>query len=345
MHLKIGELARRTGLTVRTLHHYDDIGLLKPATRGESGYRLYGREDIARLYRIQALRRLDVSLADIAALLADEAHGIDDIVARQLGALEQQIRQASALRDHLIALQAQLRAQAEPGMDEWLVALEGMVAGTKYFSDDERARLNAPAAEAQRQHKAALTATLQRLIRTGAAPDGAEAIDLARQWIAMLLDEADGDEGLLMKLYAMHWHEPGLRALTGVDQAAMRFISLAMAHHRLSLYAPFCSAGEMALLRRHYVDRTDDWPALIARVRDCLQRGVPASAPEMQALAADWQALSLAKAGGDAVLRAKLQAAFESQPALRQGSGIDAALTAYVGAALRASNSSHHRPA
>lgn len=345
MQLKIGELARRTGLTVRTLHHYDDIGLLEPATRGESGYRLYGPEDIARLYRIQALRRLGVSLAEIAALLDDEAHGIGDIVARQLNALDQQIRQASALRDHLRTLQAQVLARSEPSMDEWLVALEGMVAGTKYFSDDERARLNAPAAEAQRQHKAALTATLQRLIRTGAAPDGAEAIDLARQWIAMLLDEADGDEDLLMKLYAMHWHEPGLRALTGVDQAAMRFISLAMAHHRLDLYAPFCSAGEMALLRRHYVDRTDDWPALIARVRDCLQRGVSASAPEMQALAADWQALSLAKAGGDAALQARLQAAFESQPALRQGSGIDAALTAYVGEAIRASTPFKHRPA
>ena len=117
MQLKIGQLARRTGLTVRALHHYDDIGLLKPAARAESGYRLYGREDIARLYRIQALRRLDMSLADIAALLDDEAHGIDDIVARQLGALEQQIRQASALRDHLSALQAQLRAQAESHED------------------------------------------------------------------------------------------------------------------------------------------------------------------------------------------------------------------------------------
>ncbi|MGJ7542995.1 MerR family transcriptional regulator [Variovorax sp. LT1R16] len=345
MQLKIGELARRTGLTVRTLHHYDDIGLLKPAARSESGYRLYGREDIARLYRIQALRRLDVSLGDIAALLDDEAHGIGDIVARQLNALERQIRQASALRDHLLALQAQVRVQAEPSMDEWLVALEGMVAGTKYFSDAERARLNTPAAEAQRQHKAALTATLQALMRAGAAPDGIEAIDLARQWIAMLLDEAQGDEGLLMKLYAMHWHEPGLRALTGVDQAGMRFISLAMAHHRLSLYAPFCSVDEMALLRRHYVDRTDDWPALVARVRDCLQRGVAANSLEMRALAADWQALSLAKAGGDAALQAKLQTAFAHEPALRRGSGIDTTLTAYVGEAIRASNFSNHRPA
>ena len=42
--LKVGELARRTGLTVRTLHHYDEIGLLKPSLHTESGHRLYTRQ-------------------------------------------------------------------------------------------------------------------------------------------------------------------------------------------------------------------------------------------------------------------------------------------------------------
>lgn len=47
MMLKVGELAQRTGLTVRTLHHYDSIGLLTPSARSDSGYRLYQRDDIA----------------------------------------------------------------------------------------------------------------------------------------------------------------------------------------------------------------------------------------------------------------------------------------------------------
>src|SRR5688572_29058021 len=101
MQLKIGELARRTGLTVRALRHYDDIGLLKPSARADSGYRLYGREDIARLYRIQALRRLEVSLSEIGTLLDKDAGGLCDIVAQQLASLDRQIRQATALRDHL----------------------------------------------------------------------------------------------------------------------------------------------------------------------------------------------------------------------------------------------------
>lgn len=48
--LKVGELARRTGLTVRTLHHFDQIGLLRPAGRSDAGYRLYGRDDEALLH-------------------------------------------------------------------------------------------------------------------------------------------------------------------------------------------------------------------------------------------------------------------------------------------------------
>ena len=50
--LKVGELAKRTGLTVRTLHHYDEIGLLKPSLHTESGHRLYTARDVARLQQV-----------------------------------------------------------------------------------------------------------------------------------------------------------------------------------------------------------------------------------------------------------------------------------------------------
>jgi DNA-binding transcriptional MerR regulator len=71
--LKVGELARSSGLTVRTLHHYDEIGLLKPSVRKEAGYRLYSVDDVGRLHAIQALRHLGLPLADIGALLDGQA--------------------------------------------------------------------------------------------------------------------------------------------------------------------------------------------------------------------------------------------------------------------------------
>jgi hypothetical protein len=50
--LKVGELAKRTGLTIRALHYYDNIGLLRPSGRSDSGYRLYNQSDVARLHGI-----------------------------------------------------------------------------------------------------------------------------------------------------------------------------------------------------------------------------------------------------------------------------------------------------
>ena len=82
MRLKVGELARRTGLTVRTLHHFDQIGLLKPSARSESGYRLYGRDDVARLHGIQALRYLGLPLKEIAGMLAGAGEALPVIVGR-----------------------------------------------------------------------------------------------------------------------------------------------------------------------------------------------------------------------------------------------------------------------
>ncbi len=70
----VGELSRVAGVTVRTLHHYDEIGLLSPSGRSEAGYRLYDYEDLTRLQEILVWRQLGFSLQEIRPLLDDPAH-------------------------------------------------------------------------------------------------------------------------------------------------------------------------------------------------------------------------------------------------------------------------------
>lgn len=65
----VKQVSQLTGLTVRTLHHYDKIGLLKPASVAENGYRYYNQENLARLQEILLFRELDFSLKDIQQLL------------------------------------------------------------------------------------------------------------------------------------------------------------------------------------------------------------------------------------------------------------------------------------
>jgi MerR HTH family regulatory protein len=69
---KVGELAGRTGLSVRALHHYEEIGLLVPSGRTRAGHRLYAEAEVLRLQQIVSLRALGFSLAEIRGCLDDD---------------------------------------------------------------------------------------------------------------------------------------------------------------------------------------------------------------------------------------------------------------------------------
>lgn len=72
MLIQVGELSRRAGISVRTLHHYEHIGLLLPSARSAAGYRLYNLADVKRLHMIQALAKAGMELAAINDYLAQE---------------------------------------------------------------------------------------------------------------------------------------------------------------------------------------------------------------------------------------------------------------------------------
>ncbi|MDO8847243.1 MAG: MerR family transcriptional regulator [Coriobacteriia bacterium] len=71
--LTVSEVSRLAGVSVRALHHYDELGLLVPSARTEAGYRLYGRDDLDRLQEILLFRELEIPLDDIGVLLAGGA--------------------------------------------------------------------------------------------------------------------------------------------------------------------------------------------------------------------------------------------------------------------------------
>ena len=75
----VQQLARLAGVSVRTLHHYDHVGLLKPSTRTAAGYRQYGEADLLRLQQILFFKELDFPLTDIQAIL--DQPGFDQVQA------------------------------------------------------------------------------------------------------------------------------------------------------------------------------------------------------------------------------------------------------------------------
>src|SRR6266508_6157268 len=88
---RVGELATATGLTVRTLHYYEQIGLLVPSSRSDTGHRLYNETDVARLYRICLLRRTGLPLAAIGRALDDPAWSLQAAMGRHLRQLDRRL--------------------------------------------------------------------------------------------------------------------------------------------------------------------------------------------------------------------------------------------------------------
>jgi DNA-binding transcriptional MerR regulator/uncharacterized glyoxalase superfamily protein PhnB len=122
---KVGELAAATGLTVRTLHYYEQIGILAAAARSSGGHRLYSADDVARLYRILLLRRLGFTLADIATSLDDPAWNLRAALERHLLELDARLGAGQELRRRVAGL---LHGEA-PGAgaeQELLAVIEGM---------------------------------------------------------------------------------------------------------------------------------------------------------------------------------------------------------------------------
>ena len=132
---KIGELAKRTGLTVRTLHHYDEIGLLSPAERSDGGHRVYDEADVQRLYRIVSLRSLGFPLDAIADALDGQAFDPREAVDDHISRLEAQVAREQRLLRTLRHLRDRLDA------DDFLTTIEELTMRERYYTPDQLAEL------------------------------------------------------------------------------------------------------------------------------------------------------------------------------------------------------------
>jgi DNA-binding transcriptional MerR regulator len=335
MLLKVGELAKRSGLTVRTLHHYDTLDLLTPSARSDAGYRLYDRGDVARLHQIQALRRFGMSLTDIGQWLANRDVPLDTLIARQIDMLTRQIEDASRLRDRLTRLQAQLAAGDAPELAEWLTTLELMNMYDKYFSKDELDRF--PLYQNKQAHDAewpAIVAEVKALMARGEPSTGEAAQAISRRWMAMIVRDTGGDARLLAKLNTMHENEPSVRSQTGITPDLACYLKEAIAQTKLNVFRKYLSDDEYRFMAANYLKYYDKWPALIGAMRDRLESGAPADSPETQALAHQWMTYFRSYAGDDPATHAKIREAYMHEPDLASGTFVDAHLLAYVKEAL-----------
>jgi DNA-binding transcriptional MerR regulator len=106
--LTVGQVAEQFDVTVRTLHHYDEIGLLVPSERSPAGYRLYVGEDITRLQHVVVYRRLGFALEEIALLLDDPSADVSEHLRRQREAVMSRLDE---MRDLVTAIDRALEKE------------------------------------------------------------------------------------------------------------------------------------------------------------------------------------------------------------------------------------------
>ena len=121
--LTVGQVAERFAITVRTLHHYDEVGLLSPSERTRAGYRLYSEQDLTRLQHVVVYRRLGFALEEIALLL-ENPESVEQHLRRQRAAVTSRLDE---MRDLVAAIDRALEREmnSERATDDELKELFG----------------------------------------------------------------------------------------------------------------------------------------------------------------------------------------------------------------------------
>jgi DNA-binding transcriptional MerR regulator len=326
MQLKVGELAKRSGLTVRTLHHYDEIGLLAPSGRSEAGYRLYSSADVQRLHSIQALRHLGLPLQDIAQLLESDNADPSRIIEQQMRALDQQIAQATELRGRLGLLRDGLVAGLEPDMGNWLETLALMGTYGKYFSASELKQIfqNWKRIEAE---WGPLVAKVRDAMNRGVPHDALELQPLINRWMALMVHWMGGDFDLMERWGHMYRQEPSAHGKNRAPASDMIAYTEKAIKHRMALLEKYIPLKEM---HRIGFVAAADWDALESSVAALLRAKVSPKSAKAQAAAQRWDSLMNQLTRNDPILRGKLMHASMSEPLLQAGSPLSPAVRAFI---------------
>jgi len=332
MSFTVGQLARLTGLTVRALHHYHAIGLLEPSQRSDGGYRLYSQADIVRLFRIQALQRLNLSLDEIAAVLAKDGAPLPEMIAQQLDELDDRIEQANALRSRLSQLHEVLTSGGEPVAGDWLAAVELITQYEKYCSSDELRRLLIHS-NAEKDQWRSLLDELREAVRRDLPVQSEHAQTLADRWMQLMLSRVGGDVGLAIKMKLAYQAQPELQARmqaqNGLDTQTLDYLTRAMRHGNFAAWARHLDAAALERLRIPD-ERLRELLRVSGELRSAMAAGESVDSIGVQSLVFEWEALLDEFADGDAAIKDRMQRALHADALLQRRWALDSSLLEFV---------------
>jgi MerR family transcriptional regulator, thiopeptide resistance regulator len=233
---KVGDLAKQTGVSVRTLHHYDEIGLLSPSHRTEAGYRVYSENDIIRLQQIVSLRQIGFSLEQIRECLEQEQFSPHHAVQLHLSQLKEQMTLQQQLYKKLEAIATRLQSTDIISIQEFIQLIEVTTMIGKYYTPEQQDYLKSRGEQIGQERIRQVETEWQDLIekvRTemekGTDPSSESVQALARHWRSLIEEFTGGDPGVRQSLNTLYQQEGAEAASRGaMDTALAEYMSRAM---------------------------------------------------------------------------------------------------------------------
>lgn len=335
MLIQVGELAKRAGITVRTLHHYEQTGLLLPSARSAAGYRLYNLADVQRLHMIQTLAKAGLELAEIRDFLEQRSLSLAELLDGQITLLDKQLRSIHTLRNRLVELRTGLTDDATPDLESWLQTLELMNMYDRWFSKEELQQLPfAVEKEALADIWSGLVTEVKHLLEQNVSVTDARATDLASRWMERLEQDTAGKPEFLTRLNEMHSVEPQMQEQTGITPEITDYITRAFAESKLSIWEKYLTAEEMAFTRSHYFDRMMERPPLVAKLHQAQRDNLSPASDDAQKLAENWLVLFQSYAGTNPQTQQKFRLAMQQEPHLMKGTWMTPAVLEWLQQAI-----------
>jgi DNA-binding transcriptional MerR regulator len=223
---KVGQLAKRTGLSVRTLHYYDEIGLLSPSHHTASGHRVYTSSDVARLQQIVSLRHLGFTLGGIRECLDGTEFSPRRVIGLHVARLEEHIEAQRRLCERLKTIAASLDAAESVSAETFIRTIEEMTRMERYYTQEQldtlQERRKQVGEERIREVEAAwpaLMAEVRAEMDRGTDPKSERVRGLAKRWMSLVEEFTGGDPGIAASAKNMWQNEA---SINGVDTAPMR---------------------------------------------------------------------------------------------------------------------------
>ncbi|MGN7398597.1 MerR family transcriptional regulator [Cytobacillus praedii] len=239
--IHINKVRDLTGVTVRTLRYYDEIGLLKPASKTEGGHRLYTNEEIKKLQQVQFLKKVGFTLDEIKNMLASPDWDWSKSLKRQLSYV---INEQENLKKTEHALREMIHGIAIEGDDEWIAIHKIMRLSNNdkenqksfresIFKGKDKELLEKVPSMTSESSEAlewiALLGQLKRYLNNG--PEASNVQNIIRRMDEKRLEEFDGEDEFLDKLWRirMSSEQSEKLGLYPIDEDVLKFMEQAYA--------------------------------------------------------------------------------------------------------------------